>query len=88
MEVERDNLRLSVEELDKENGKLEDKVIEMEVQRTTAEGKAKLYETQIAALENQKNSLEFSLKTTIEQEANVEPLKKHALMLRNKIHQM
>ena len=47
-----------------------------------------MYETQIVALENQKNSLEVSLKTTMEQEADVEPLKKHALMLRSKIHQM
>ena len=39
---------------------------ELEVQRTTAEGKAKLYETQIVALENQKNSLEVSLKTAME----------------------
>ena len=34
------------------------------------------------------NSLEVSLKTAMEQEADVEPLKSHALMLRNKIHQM
>ena len=63
-------------------------MIELEVQRTTTEGKAKLYETQIVALEDQKNSLEVSLKIAMEQEADVEPLKKHALMLKNKIHQM
>ena len=66
LEAKRDNLRLSIEELNKEKGKLEDKVTELEVQRTTAEGKAKLYESQIIALEDQKNSLEVSLKTTME----------------------
>ena len=72
-----------------EKGRLENKVTELEVQRTIVEGKSKLYETQIVALEDQKNSLEDSLKTwAMEQEADVEPLKKHALMLKNKIHQM
>ena len=41
-------------------------MIEMEVQRTTAEGKAKLYETQIVALEDQKKSVAVSLKTAME----------------------
>ena len=66
MEAERDNLRLSIEELNKEKGKLEDKVTELEVQRTTTEGKVKLYETQIVALEDQKNSPTVSLKTSME----------------------
>ena len=52
------------------------------------EGKAKLYETQVVALENHKNSLEVLMKTAREQKADIEPLKKHALKLRNKIHQM
>ena len=39
-------------------------------------------------MENQKNSLGVSLKTAMEQKADIEPLKKHALTLRNKIHQM
>ena len=88
MEAERDTLRLSIKELNKEKGKLEDKVTELEVQRITAEGKCKLYETHIVALEEQNNSLEVSLKTSTEKESNVEPLKKHALMLMKKIHQM
>ena len=45
LEAERDTLMLSIEELNKEKGRLEDKVTELEVQRNTAEGKAKLYET-------------------------------------------
>ena len=88
MEAERDDLRVSVEKLNKEKGKLEDKVIELEVQRTTMKGKAKMHETQIVALEDQKNSLEVSLKTTMEQKADVEPLKKHSLTLKNKSHQI
>ena len=39
LEAERDNPRLSIEELNKEKGKLEDKVTELEVQRTTSKGK-------------------------------------------------
>ena len=58
------------------------------MRRTTTEGKAKLYETQVVALENKKTSLEVSLKTTVEQKIDIEPLKKHALTLRSKIHQM
>ena len=88
MEAERDELRLSVEELHKEKGILEAKVTKLEVQKTTAEGKAKLYETQIAALEDQKSSLAASLKTVMEQKVDIEPLKKHALMLQRKTHQM
>ena len=61
---------------------------ELELQKDTTEGKAKLHETQVAALENQKNLLEVSLKTSMEQKEDVEPLKKHALTVRNKIHQM
>ena len=72
----------------KEKSILESKLIELEEQKTTAEGKAKLYETQIAALEEQKNSLTASLKSAMEQKVDIEPLKKHALMLRNKIHQI
>ena len=63
-------------------------MVDLEMQRTIGEGKAKIYETQIVALENQKTSLEVSLKTTMEQKTNIEPLKKHALTLRNKFHQM
>ena len=46
---------------------MEGKVIELEVQKTITEWKAKLYETQIAALEDQKNSLAASLKSSMEQ---------------------
>ena len=58
------------------------------MQKTTAEWKAKLYETRAIALENQKSSLEVSLKAYVEQKIDIEPLKKHALTLRSKIHQM
>ena len=45
LEAKRDNLKLSIEELNKEKRKLEDKVTELEIQRTIVEWKAKLYET-------------------------------------------
>ena len=58
------------------------------MKKSTAEGKAKHYETQVVALENQKESLEVSLKVAMEQKIDIEPLKKHALALRSKILQM
>ena len=65
---------------------MENKVAELEMQKTTAEGKAKHYETQVAALEEKKASLEFLLKVENEQRTDIEPLTKHALMLRSKIY--
>ena len=41
---------------------MENKVAELELDKTTAKGKAKHYETQVAALEAQKASLEVLLK--------------------------
>ena len=67
---------------------MENKVVELEMQKTTAEGKAKHYETQVAALEAQKDSLEVLLKVSNEQRVDIEPLTKHALMLKSKINQM
>ena len=81
-------MKLSIEELSKEKGSLKNKVAELELQKTTAEGKSKHYETQVVALETQKASLEVSLKATHEKKMDIEPLKKHALTLESKIHQM
>ena len=61
---------------------------ELEMQKTTAEGKAKHYENQVAALETQKASLEVVLKEANEHKTYIEPLKKHSLTLRSKIHHM
>ena len=58
------------------------------MQKTTAEGKSKHYETQVVALETQKASPEVSLKAANEHKTYIEPLNKHALALRNKIHLM
>ena len=38
-------------------------------------------------MEDQKNLLEASLKLAMEKKVDIEPLKKHALMLRRKIYQ-
>ena len=67
---------------------MENKVAELELQKTTAEQKAKQYETQVAALEEQKDSLEVLLNVENEQRTDIEPLTKHALMLKSKIYQM
>ena len=63
-------------------------MIEIEEQNTTAEGNAKLYETQIAALEEQKSLFATSLKSAMEHKVDIEPLKNHALMIIKKIHQI
>ena len=47
-----------------------------------------MYESQIVSLEDQNNSLVVSLKSATKQKVDVEPLKKHTLMIRNNIHQM
>ena len=60
----------------------------MELQKTNAEGKAKHYETQVAVLKAQKASLEVLLKEANEKRTNIDPLTKHALILRSKIYQM
>ena len=74
--------------MNKEKRRLESNVTELEEKKTTGEGKAKLYETQIAALEEERSSLAASLKLTMEQKVDIKSLKKHALMLRRKIHQI
>ena len=51
LEEERDNLNLSNDNLSKEKGDLENKVVELELQKATAEQKEKQYETQVVALE-------------------------------------
>ena len=61
---------------------------ELEEKKITVEGKAKLYETQIAALEEEQSSLVASLKSAMEQKVDIEPLKKNSLMLRRNIHQI
>ena len=81
-------MKSSIEELSKEKGSLENKVAEPGMQKTIVGGKAKHYVTQVVALETHKASLEVSLKAAMEQKTDIEPLKKHVLALRSKIHQM
>ena len=45
---------------------MEIKVVELGIENDTAEDKEKQYQTQIAALEEQKNSLTTSLKSAME----------------------
>ena len=81
-------MKSSNEKLSKDKESLENKVAELEMQKTNAEGKDKHYETQVVALEAQKASLEVLLKVENEQRIDIESLTKHALMLRSKIYQM
>ena len=62
----------------KEKGELENKIIELEAQKTVADQGAKQYEDQAAWLEAQKGSLEVLLKTTNEQKEDIAPLTKQA----------
>ena len=61
---------------------------ELQEQKITTKGKAKLYETQIASLEEEKSSLPASLKSAMEQKVDIKPLNKNALMIRKNIHQI
>ena len=81
-------MKSSNEELSKEKGSLENKVAKLELHKITTEERAKHSETQITPLEAQKDSLESLLKVENEQRTDIEPLKKHALMLKSKIYQM
>ena len=58
------------------------------MQKTAMEEKEKQYETQIAASEEQKKALTASLKSSMEQKVDIEPLKKYSLILIKKIHQI
>ena len=50
---------------------MENKVAELELQKTTIDGKSKHYETQVATLEAQKDSLKFLLKTTNDHKTHI-----------------
>ena len=67
---------------------MERKVTELGIEKATTKDKEKQYQTQITALEEQKNSLTSSLKSAMEEKADIRPLKQHVLMLRKKIHQI
>ena len=71
MKAKKDKFLLLVGELNEENNRLEGKVIELEMYKSTAEEKEKLYQTQIAALEDQKNSLAASLKSAMEHKVDI-----------------
>ena len=73
----------------KEKGELDNKIVELETHKSTAEQKAGQYEAQVVALEAQKSSLEVLLKVANEQRIDtIAPLTKHAHMLRGIIYQM
>ena len=71
----------------KENEELENKIIELEAQKTVADQRAKKYEDQLAGLEAQNGYLEVLLKEGNEQKADIAPFIKQALLLRNKIYE-
>ena len=66
MKAEKDKFQLLGWELNEEKRRLEGKVIELELQKSIAEEKEKLYQTHISALEDWKNSLAASLKSAME----------------------
>ena len=58
------------------------------MEKATAEETEKQYQMQVAALEEQKNSLTASLKDAMEQKTNIQPLKEHVLIQTKRIHQI
>ena len=88
VEEERDTLKLSNMNLSKEKGELENKIAEMETQKSTADQWVEQDEAKVAGLEYQKSSLEVLLKVENQKRIHITPLTKHALFLRNKIYQI
>ena len=86
LEEERDTLKLSNANLSKEKRELENKIAEMQAQRSIVDQQTEQYEAQVDGLEVQKSSLEVLLKVANEQRTDIAPLTKHALFLRNKIY--
>ena len=72
----------------KEKGELENKIVGLEAQNSVAKQRAEQYEAQLAGLESWNNALDVLLKTTNEQKADVAPLTKQTLFLRNNIYQI
>ena len=60
----------------KEKGELENKIAELEAQKTVADQKAKQYESQEVGLEARNSSLDVLLNTTNEQKEDIAPLTK------------
>ena len=60
----------------------------MEEQKCVADQSTEQYEAQVARLEARNSALDVLLKTKIEQKADVTPLTKKALFLKNNIYQM
>ena len=83
-----DTLKQSNMNLIKEKGELENKIVELEAQKSVADQRAEQYEAQAVGLEARNSALDVLLNTTNGPKVDMAPLKKHALFLRNKIYQM
>ena len=81
-------MKLANMNLDREKQELESKKAEMEAQKATTEQQVEQYEVQIAGLEARNSSFEVLLKAQNDQKTDLEPLTKHALLLRGGIYQM
>ena len=81
-------MKLANMNLDREKQELESKKAEMEAQKATTEQQVEQYEVQIAGLEARNSSFEVLLKARNDQKTDLEPLTKHALLLRGGIYQM
>ena len=81
-------MKLANMNLDREKQELESKKVEMEAQKATTEQQVEQYEVQIAGLEARNSSFEVLLKARNDQKTDLEPLTKHALLLRGGIYQM
>ena len=63
---DKDNLQLSFGKLNEEKSRFKSRVTKMGIEKATAEEKEKQYQTHIAALKENKNSLTMSLKSAME----------------------
>ena len=60
----------------KEKGELENKIIELEAQKSVVDQKARQYESQVAGLESRNSALYVLLKIENEQTKDITPLTK------------
>ena len=88
LKIEKNDLKTSYETLSAERDQLQGKIAELEAQKATIEEREKQYQVQVASFEGHIAWLIASLKDSSEQQTDIQPLKKHVLVQRRRMHQM
>ena len=88
LKTEKNDLQVSYETLGPEKVQLQNRVIEIELEKDATEEKEKQYQMHVGVLEGQIASLIASLKDAMEQKTYFHLLKEHVQTQRRKIHQL